>query len=98
MGLKGVFRQRQHLRGIEGLHDVVKSTILHRLDRSLGGAEGGHKDDQLLGVGRTDVLQGFQTAHASHAHIEKNQIRHRTLLHGRDSGFTAASLHHLVFF
>jgi len=79
VGLERVLGQREHLRRVEGLHDVIEGAELHRLDRGLRGPESGHQNHKLLGVRGANVLQGLESADAAHAHIEENQIRGRAL-------------------
>jgi hypothetical protein len=74
---------------------VSKSSILHRLDSGLGGAESGHENDHLLRIRGADVLERFDPAHATHADIEEDQIG-RALLDDSDTLFAIRRLNDLI--
>ena len=95
LGAQGALDQRQELRRVKGFHHVVVGPKLHRLDGGLGRAECGHENDQLLRVGRADVLEGLQPRHAGHAVVEQDDVG-RLLLDRRHAFLPVGRLLHLV--
>ena len=71
---EGLVDERDELRLVERLHDVVVRAELHRLDRGLRGAKGGHQDHHRLRLGAAEHLQRFDTGHAAHAVIEQDYV------------------------
>ena len=87
--------QCDELRLIEGLHDIVVGTELHRLDRGLGRAECGHEDDHRLRLRTTEHLQSLDTSHPTHAVIEKDDVGLVALGEG-NAGFATVGFNHRV--
>jgi len=94
--LKGVLDQGEHFLRIERLHHVVEGAVLHRLDGRLRRAEGGHQDDQLLGIGRANMLKRLDSAHRPHPDIEEHQVGRGALLDDCDPLFAACRLENAV--
>ena len=84
----GRLGQREDLFQVEGLHDVVKRTELHCLNRGLRSAIGRHQNDHGVGVDATQMLQGFHATHAPHTIIQKNDMG--TVLLGHSESFLPA--------
>lgn len=72
---QGVRNDFLQLGNVEGLQQVIVGPELHRLDRSLRRAVGGHQNDEQLGVGFPDPPQRLQAAHATHAHVHQHKVR-----------------------
>ena len=73
-GFQRVGDQFLELRDVERLEQVVVGAQFHRLDGGLGGAVGGHEDDQQLGVDLPNPPERLQPVDAAHAHIHDHQI------------------------
>ena len=80
---------------IEGLHDVVVGTELHRLDRGLGRAECGHENHHRLRLRATEHLQSLDASDPAHAVVEEDDIWLLALGEG-DAGFATVGFNHRV--
>ena len=67
-------RRFLELRNVERLEHVIVRAALHRLDRGLRRAVGGHHDDDLLRVDLAQFLQRIETALLAHADVHHDQV------------------------
>ncbi len=87
--LTGLAHRHQDLLLVEGLGQVVEGSLVHRLDRRIDGAVGGHDDHRRrYGLGGKGIEQ-LDAIHPRHLQIGNNHIR-RHLADGRQS-LTAGS-------
>ena len=73
--LEGVGDQLLDFHRVERLEQIIICAQLHRLDGGLGGAVGGHQDDQQLGVGGAEAAQGFESVQTAHADVHEHEVR-----------------------
>ena len=62
------------MRDVERLEDVVVGAELHRLDRRLRRAVGGHHDDDLPRVDLPDFLERIEPALLAHADVHHDEV------------------------
>ena len=72
--LEGIGDEFLDFHRVERFEQIIIRAELHRLDGGLGGAVGGHQDDEELGVGGADTAQGFKSIHASHTHVHEHEV------------------------
>jgi len=74
-GLQRLSYNRQHIRDVEGLEEVVEGTHLRGLDGRFRGAIGRHNDDREFGFNLVYDLECLKAVHPGQPHIKNNQIR-----------------------
>jgi len=75
---QGPLERNTELIGAEGLRDVVKGPLFHRLYRRLYRRKGSEEDDQGLGIDASNLPEDGKAIHPGHAQVRQGE--HRVLV------------------